>query len=247
MRGLPAGRPRKGVNMRRVLPIAFACVLVLSCAGGGQIPQELVDALIGPQRDRTTAGVREALEIATRRAVARTSLAGGFSADELIRVRLPDALARPARVLRRVGLGRHVDDLEAGMNRAAERASAEAIPLFVDAVRALTFADARRIVQGGDTAATDYFRVRTETGLAARFRPEVQAAMRRVGLYREYEELLGAYDALPLTDKPNLDLADHVTGRTIDGLFDVLGREERRIRRDPVARTTELLREVFGD
>ena len=232
--------------MSKVLPIAFACALGLGCAADGQIPQELVDALLRPQEDRSTAGVRQALEIATSRAVARTSRVGGFARDERIRVRLPQALERPARALRLVGLGRHVDGVEAGMNRAAERACAEATPLFVDAVRKLSFADARRIVQGGDTAATDYFRGHTEGRLAARFRPEVQAAMRSVGLYREYEELLGAYDALPLTDKPNLDLAEYVTGRTMDGLFDVLGREERRIRRDPVARTTELLREVFA-
>ena len=223
-----------------------AVAIALGCAGGPQIPSELVDALLRPQEDRATAGLREALEIATARAVKRTSRAGGFSANDLIRIQLPEALETPARVLRRVGLGRYVDDLEAGMNRAAERASAEATPLFVDAVRGLTFADARRILQGGDTAATDYFRGKTETRLASRFRPEAQKAMRNVGLYRDYEALLGAYQNLPLTDKPNLDLADYITERTIDGLFHVLGREERLIRHDPVARTTELLREVFG-
>lgn len=230
--------------MTKALPILLS--LSLGCAGGVQIPQELVDALLQPQEDRTTAGLREALEIATSRAVERTSKPGGFSADKLIRIGLPESLEKPAQALRLIGLGGHVDDLESGMNLAAERAASEATPLFVDAVRALTFADARRILQGGDTAATDYFRGKTEPRLAERFRPEVQGAMRNVGLYREYEEMLGAYQRLPLTDKPNLDLADHVTGRTIDGLFEVLGREEGRIRRDPVARTTELLREVFG-
>ena len=229
-----------------LLVTVFAIVFALGCAGGPQIPSELVDALLRPQEDRATAGLREALEIATARAVKRTSRAGGFSANDLIRIQLPEALETPARALRLVGLGRHVDDLEAGMNRAAERASAEATPLFVDAVRGLTFADARRILQGGDTAATDYFRGKTETRLASRFRPEAQRAMRNVGLYRDYEALLGAYQNLPLTEKPNLDLADYITERTIDGLFHVLGREERLIRHDPVARTTELLREVFG-
>ena len=229
-----------------LLVTVFATVFALGCAGGPQIPSELVDALLRPQEDRTTAGLREALEIATARAVKRTSRAGGFSANDLIRIQLPEALEAPARALRLVGLGRHVDDLEAAMNRAAERASAEATPLFVDAVRGLSFADARRILQGGDTAATDYFRGKTETRLASRFRPEAHEAMRKVGLYREYEALLGAYQNLPLTHKPNLDLADYITERTIDGLFQLLGREERRIRRDPVARTTELLREVFG-
>ncbi len=232
--------------------ILFLVLVLLGsvgCVADGQIPQELIDALLSQPTnggDRTTAGLREALEVATRRAVTSTSRPGGFSTNDLIRIRLPQALDKPARALRLVGLGGHVDDLEAGMNLAAERAAGEATPLFVDAIRSLTFTDARSIFAGGDTAATDFFRGKTESRLSARFRPEVQAAMRNVGLYAEYEELLGAYQRLPLTEKPNLDLADHVTDRSVDGLFEVLGREEQRIRRDPVARTTELLREVFG-
>ncbi len=243
-------------RLRRVRISCIATVLtgllfLPACASDGSISQEFIDAALvlaqgGGTADRNTAGLREALEVATGRAVSRTSQAGGFSANDLIRVRLPDSLQTPARVLRLAGFGSQVDELESGMNLAAERAAAEATPLFVDAVRGLTFADARQIIQGGDTAATEYFRGRTEASLSSRFEPEVQGAMRQVGLYSEYETLLGTYDQLPLTDKPNLDLADYVTNRTIDGLFQILGEEERRIRTDPVARTTELLREVFG-
>ena len=234
---------------RSIATFLVSAMIALGCTADGQIPQELIDALLtqtSQPEDRTTAGLREALQVATTRAVNSTSQAGGFSADDLIRIRLPDALDRPASALRLVGLGSYVDDLETGMNLAAESAASAATPLFMDAVRSLTFADARAILQGGDTAATDFFRGKTEPRLVARFKPEVQTSMRKVGLYEEYEDLLGAYTRLPLTEKPNLDLADHVTKRTVDGLFEVLGREEQKIRRDPVARTTELLREVFG-
>ena len=234
--------------------IAFVALLsgmLFQGCAGVEIPQELIDAALATteaqQGDRTTAGLREALEVATGRAVDQTSRAGGFSADDLIRIRLPEELDTATRVLRAAGFGGQIDNLEGTMNLAAERAAAEATPIFVDAVRGLTFQDAQQILTGGDTAATDYFRGRTESNLVARFAPEVQEAMRSVGLYREYESILGTYNSLPFTDKPNLDLADYVTDRTTDGLFEVLGREEKRIREDPVARTTELLREVFGN
>lgn len=231
----------------------MACLPLLApgCAGSTGFSRELADAALALARrgtaDRETAGLREALEVATGRAVARTSRDGGFRANDLIRIRLPEPLETPARLLRVAGFGAQVDELETAMNRAAERAAAGATPLFVDAVRGLTFADARRIIGGGGTAATDYFRERTGDRLAARFRPEVQDAMRQVGLYHRYEVLLASYDRLPFTEKPNLDLSEYVTARTVDGLFRALGEEERRIRTDPVARTTELLREVFGN
>jgi hypothetical protein len=133
------------------------------------------------------------------------------------------------------------------MNRAAERASGEAIDVFWSAITEMSISDAFAILNGGETAATDYFRRTTTTSLAARFQPIVTAAMEEVGVYNIYNDLVATYNQLPI-DKPEaVDIDDYVTSRTIDGIFSVLEGEEKRIREDPAARTTELLRRVFGN
>jgi hypothetical protein len=132
------------------------------------------------------------------------------------------------------------------MNRAAERASAEATDIFWKAIAQMTLQDAFGILNGGDTAATGYFRSRTSDALRARFRPLVDERMQQVGVYRIYEPLASRYAALPFVTKPALDLDAYVTDRALDGLFGMLEREERRIREDPAARSSELLRRVFA-
>jgi hypothetical protein len=192
------------------------------------------------------AGLREALRVSTGRAVERTATPGGFLDVPRLRIPLPESLQTAAAALRLIGAGVKVDELEVATNRAAERASAEATSVFVDAIRGLTITDAQQILSGGDTAATQYFREHTESSLEVRFQPQVRGAMRQVGLYAEYEQLLARYEALPFAEKPNLDLTDYVTEHTMNGIFLVLGEEEKRIRRDSVACTSELLRNVFG-
>jgi Protein of unknown function (DUF4197) len=191
-------------------------------------------------------GLREALRIGTGRAVERTSRIDGFLADELIRIHLPEELQDMAAALRRIGFSRQVDELEVAMNRAAEKAAGEARVIFVDAVTGMSIADAFGILRGGDTAATDYLRERTADRLRQRFHPIVRDKMEDVGLYRSYNQLAEAYNALPFTRKPALLLDDYLTEEALDGLFTTLGQEERRIREDPIARTTELLRKVFS-
>jgi hypothetical protein len=144
-----------------------------------------------------------------------------------------------------VGFDRQVDELETSMNHAAEKASAEATAIFWDAVQGLTIADARSVLQGGKHAATKLLRERTSPQLESRIRPIVGQKMNDVGLSRLYGDLTARYNALPLGQKPALDLEEYVTGKTLDGVFTVLAREEERIRADPVARTTELLQRVF--
>ena len=150
------------------------------------------------------------------------------------------------RTLRRLGLGRQVDELEVAMNRAAEEAAGEAREVLVRAVTSLTFDDAMRILDGGSTAATDFLRARTGEEIRSRFHPIVVAKMDQVGLSRLYRQLAAEYNRLPLVSRPAVDLDDYVTDEALDGLFTVLGEEEKRIREDPLARTTELLRRVFG-
>jgi hypothetical protein len=195
--------------------------------------------------DRIVAGLKQALEIGTERAVGRTSKPDGFLGNPAIRIGLPDSLETMAAGLRAVGLGARIDELEVAMNRAAEEAASEATDVFWQGIRQMSFSDARSILGGGETAATDYFKRTTRQPLLERFEPIVAARVRSVGLGRSYSALVDRYAALPFTSKPDLNLERYVTNEALDGLFSVLGEEERRIRKDPAARSTALLKEVF--
>lgn len=236
----------------RFLTIALA-LLVTACAAGdsllfGDLLQTAgLEGLLGTDDTTVVAGLREALEVGTERTVASTSRVGGFLDNRLIRIPLPEQLAGVASGLRSVGLGSKVDEVEIAMNRAAEHAAAEATPVFLRAIGELTFADARAILEGNDHAATDYFESHTRKELFARFEPIVDRSMKEVGLVRVYDAALGQTRALlPFVDVPVVDLRNYVTERGLDGLFQVLAQEEQRIREDPAARTTALLRQVFG-
>ena len=192
------------------------------------------------------AGLKEALQIATERAVSSTSRAGGFLDNPKIHIGLPGSLGKMASGLRAVGMGAQVDELEVAMNRAAEKATSEATPVFVDAIKAMSFQDASAIVTGGDTAATDYFEKTTSESLRTRFRPIVEQAMQKVGVAQQYEQLVARYKSVPFASAPQLDLTSYVTDKTLAGLFTVVGEEEKQIRTNPAARATDLLKQVFG-
>lgn len=234
-----------------------ALILMMSLAGcaelqngslGADLARTLTAAPSAALDEQTVAaGLREALMVGTERTVRSTSRLDGFLANELIRIALPEELQSIAKTLRSVGLGKQVDDLEVAMNRSAERAAGEAKVVFFDALAQMTLADAFGILNGGDRAATDYFRRRTSAALARRFRPIVRQKMGEVGLYRSYEKAVRSYSALPFTSKkPAPDLEEHVTQRALSGLFVTLAEEEKRIRQDPAARTSALLRRVFA-
>ena len=150
------------------------------------------------------------------------------------------------RGLRAVGYGSQVDEFVLSMNRAAERAAPGARQIFSDAIGEMTFDDARKIWNGSETAATDYFKGKTTDKLAAAFRPVVESAMNEVGVTRQYKELVALAKAIPFFRLDSFDLDQYVVGKALDGLFRVVADEERKIRTDPAARTTELLREVFA-
>jgi hypothetical protein len=191
-------------------------------------------------------GLKEALRLATERAVGATSQPGGFFDDARIRIGLPGALGQMTSGLRAIGMGAQVDELEVAMNRAAEKAAGEATPVFVDAIGQMSFQDASGIVTGGDTAATEYFQKTTSDPLRERFRPIVDQAMQSVGLAQQYQQLVGRYNSIPFVLAPDFDLASYVTEKTLSGLFTVVGEEEKKIRTNPAARATDLLKQVFG-
>jgi hypothetical protein len=196
--------------------------------------------------DWNSAGVREALRVASERAVALASKPGGFLDDARIHIRPPKTVRKIGKALSAIGMGAQVSELETGMNRAAERAAAEAKPVFADAIRGMTLQDAVGIVRGGDTAATDYFRGATEARLHERFKPIVASSLGKVGARKQYDSLVASYRALPLAEPTNLDLDEYTTNKALDGLFTLLADEEKKIRTDPAKRTTALLKKVFG-
>ncbi len=223
------------------------CLASVGCAELG-IDPAMVEAVLGAVEtdDTVVSGVREALRIGAERGVARTGRPGGFLDNPIVRIGLPPELRDIGKALRAVGFDGTVDEIELAMNRAAEQASGEAAELLVGAVQKLTIRDAQAIVDGPEDAATRYFRASSEDALRARFTPIVEEAMQRVGLYRAYDELRDRHRLLSLFGDPTVDLNRYVTDQTLEGLFTVLREEEQRIREDPAARTTELLREVFG-
>jgi Protein of unknown function (DUF4197) len=196
--------------------------------------------------DKIIAGLKEALNVSTGKAVAITGRPDGFLKNEAIKILLPEKLRSVGKGLRMVGMGSQVDALEVGMNRAAEQATPKAKQIFLRAVTRMTFSDARQILGGGNTAATDYFKRQSTDELTTAFTPIVHQAMLNVGVVRQYNQLMKNPMASSLAADKNFDLDNYVVGKTLDGLFYMLGQEETKIRTDPAAQTTALLKEVFG-
>jgi hypothetical protein len=194
--------------------------------------------------DKITAGLKEALKVSTTKAVAATGRPDGFLKNEAIKILLPDKLRTAGRGLRLVGMGPQLDELEVGMNRAAEQATPQARQIFINALLSMNIDDARRILSGGDTAATDFFRNKSTADLTAAFKPIVHTAMLNVGVVKQYAQITQSPMAAPLVGK--FDLDGYVVGKTLDGLFYMLGQEEKKIRTNPAAQTTSILKEVFG-
>ncbi|HEU4416157.1 MAG TPA: DUF4197 domain-containing protein, partial [Candidatus Angelobacter sp.] len=196
--------------------------------------------------DRVAAGLKEALTVGTKHAVASTGRVDGFLKNAAIKILLPEKLRSVGKTMRMVGMGQQVDSLEVGMNRAAEQAAPAAKQIFIDAVTKMTIADARQILSGGDTAATEYFKAKSTDQLTAAFAPIVHRAMENVGVVRQYSKVMQNPLAGEFAQNKDFDLDQYVVGKTMDGLFYMIGEEEKKIRNDPAAQTTALLREIFG-
>jgi hypothetical protein len=190
--------------------------------------------------------LKEALQVGTANAVKLTGKPDGYFKNQAIKILLPDKLKSVESGLRAVGYGSQVDELVLGMNRAAERAAPQAKQIFWDAIGAMTIDDARKVLNGGETAATEYFKAKTTGSLTTAFRPIVETSMSQVGVTRQYKELLGRAQSIPFLNTEAYDLDHYVVGKALDGLFHVVGDEEKKIRTNPSARVTDLLRDVFG-
>ncbi len=192
------------------------------------------------------AGFKQALELGTRKAVELASRPGGFLDNPEIRIPLPGKLQTAADMLRRFGLGSQADAFEKSMNQAAEKAAIEAFPVFSDAVKEMTFDDARKLWKGGDTSITEYFKKKTFETLYAKFKPVVHGSVEQVGVTQRYNSLVSNPAVKSVVGNTNLDLDHYVTNKTLEGLFKLLAQQEKEIRSNPAARTTDLLKKVFG-
>jgi hypothetical protein len=191
-------------------------------------------------------GLKEALRVGTENAVSLTGRVDGYFANQAIKILMPERLKSLDQGLRLIGQGDRVDELVLGMNRSAEKAAPFARQIFVDAIGDMSIDDARKILSGPDTAATEYFKGKTTPKLTAAFQPVVERTMNDVGVARQYKDLLTQAQAIPFFRSEDYDLNRYVVGKSLDGLFHVVGDEERKIRTNPAARTTDLLREVFS-
>ena len=195
---------------------------------------------------RIGSGLKEALSVGTQKAVRLVAQPGGYLDNEAIKILVPQNLRTVERVSRGLGQGARVDEFVASMNHAAESAAPEAETIFADAVTEMTIDDARKLLNGGDTTITEYFKSKTSARLAVAFRPHVEAAMSRNGVTQRYQALVGQVSWISFGNGSSMDINTYVVNKALDGLFYMLGQQEKEIRTNPAARSTALLKQVFG-
>lgn len=202
--------------------------------------------LAGLTNAEAAQGLKAALEQGAVAAVGLLGRHDGFLGNPLVRIPLPGYLADGAKLLKTMGQGKRVEELEVAMNRAAEAAVPLARDLLVDAVKTMSVADAKNILTGGPTSVTSFFAERTRSPLALRFLPVVTDATRKVGLAEQYNQVAGRVAGLGLVRKEESTIEQYVTGRSLDGLYRMIGEEEKKIRQNPAASGSAILTRVFG-
>jgi hypothetical protein len=219
---------------------------LLSCIAALAISSPAAAGLDGITNAEALRGVRQALTDGSLAAVAKLGVENGYFKNPKVKIPLPPSLQRVERGLRVFGMKREADELVLAMNRAAEAAVPEARQLLTDAVRKMSIQDAKGILTGGDTAATDYFKRATRPQLTQRFLPIVKNATDRVGLAQQYNSLAEQGAALGLVKEEEANIERYVTQKALDGLYFMIGEQEKAFRRDPVKATSSIVRKVFG-
>jgi hypothetical protein len=195
--------------------------------------------------DDIAAGLKEALSVGAEKAGKNLSSLNGYFGNAAIKIIMPDEAKKAEQKLRTIGLGKQVDDAVLSMNRAAEDAASSAAPIFVNAIKQMSIQDAAGILKGGDFAATDYLKNKTTSALTASFRPVIEKSLEKVDATKYWNTVFTAYNKFAIT-KINPDLPAYVTEKALTGIFYQVGQEEQQIRKDPLARTSDLLKKVFG-
>lgn len=240
--------PTKLYHMRHaVLLLLFACIsgfahaqlnldkLKKTLKGGGT-----------PTTEEVAAGLKEALTNGASKGSDLVSKTDGYFKNPEIKIPFPPEVKQVETKLRQIGMGAQVDKFVLALNRGAEEAAKEAKPIFVSAIKQMTIQDAWNILKGEDDAATQYLDKTTSPQLTTKFKPVIQQALEKVSATKYYADLVNAYNKLPMVTKVNPNLDEYATEKAIDGLFVMVAKEEKLIRDDPGARSTELLKKVFG-
>lgn len=224
---------------------SLTLIFVPSCGVEQMILAQSGTADGTPTQAETAAGLREALMNGIGEASVLLSQPDGYLGNPAIRIPFPPEAEKVASTLRKAGLGKMVDDVELSINRAAEDAAASAKPIFLEAIKSLTIRDAMGILFGGEQAATNHLRQTTSAQLTAAFKPIISASLDKVNATRYWSDAITAYNKIPLVQKQNPDLVDYVNTKALEGLFFTVAAEEKKIRENPVLRTSDLLKKVF--
>lgn len=213
-----------------------------------QIPTNLPGntSSTGLTSSEIAAGLKQALEVGTNISTDRLSQTNGYFGNALVKIVMPPDARIVEEKLRQVGLGHHVDKAILTMNRAAEEAAKEAAPIFIDAIKQMTITDAVGILRGSDNAATQYLKTHTSAELTNKFKPVIQRALDKTEATKYWKQVFDQYNRIPFVQPVNSDLTAYVTQKALDGLFVTIAQEELKIRKDPVAQVTDLLKKVFG-
>lgn len=229
----------------------FIAAIATACTSA-QISQTMneVNKAMGTEQSLTTAevadGLKEALIKGTTTGSDQASQLDGYFKNPQIKIPLPPELQKIESKLRNIGLGSQVDKFVLTLNRGAEDAAKEAKPIFISAVKQMTVQDAWGILKGADNAATEYLKRTTSDQLREKFKPVIANSLNKVSATKYYTDIVTTYNKIPMVEKVNPDLNDYATTKAMDGLFLLIASEEKKIRQDPVARTTDLLKKVFG-
>lgn len=226
----------------------FALLIVLNLTACAEL-QNVINELPqtgGLSNEDMAAGLRQALDFGIDKQVTKLTQKNGFYKNELVKILLPEELQKVDEALRKVGLSSLADDGIKALNRAAEDAVKEATPIFVNAVKEITFNDAKNILLGEDNAATEYLTSKTQTQLYDKFRPVISNSFGKVGADQIWNNLITKYNNLPLTNNVNPDLTDYVTTEALKGVYTMIAVEEKEIRTKASSRTTDLLKKVFA-
>lgn len=226
--------------------IAVIAVLFLSgCAELQSVVNNLPNQ-VGVDNTTIASGLRQALDFGINKQVTKLTQEDGYYGNPLVKILLPEELQKVDNTLRSVGLGSLADEGLKVLNRAAEDAVSTATPIFVDAVKQITFNDAKNILLGSDNSATQYLENKTNAALYAKFNPIIEQSFNKVGADKIWSNLITKYNALPLTNDVNPDLTDYVTNQALKGVYTMIAVEEKDIRTNTAARTTTLLQKVFA-
>lgn len=241
--------------MKKYVYLLPLCIVLFSgCESTQQILKDLGQATgsgtgpgsnTGLSNGDIIAGLKEALSVGAQRSSNQLSAMDGFFKNAAIKILLPEEAQKVEKTMRDLGMGSLVDKAILSLNRAAEDAATSAAPIFINAIKSITITDALGILRGSDTAATSFLRGRTTTALTSAFRPVIDKSLAKVNATKYWSDVFTAYNQFA-AKKINPDLAGYVTEKALGGIFYQVGLEEKAIRKDPVARTTEILKKVFG-